>query len=844
MPNPKPITDVPRDSHEKIGSLQKEAFIVVVVVVVGSVLLVCLSGLAFLWWHRRQRYHQNRHLVISPEDLKIIHLPVRRWDGVSYESGKAIYRNALVSLDPLTEVRLLSWDTGWTGGNISRRGIRACDMIEDTPMDAFIEGFNETNEEWQFAKAAPPDIQEDIEPFFLYPPSETLAQSLPASTPKAAHVTLRSQDAMDLGAPGQHTEDCHSPQGNGGDVEQGTAFVVPSWATSLVSAKSMPASSAQEPLSTVMSVPASSAQVPLGTAISMPASSAQVAFGPSKGVPTSSAQEPTGTVNTTMTLTKSQVLKLLWRSKHLQHPNIVPVIGVVWCLPPLAPSIPVLVRECEELGPLTEVKENMTMGLDAVRQADICKDTAQALAYLHAQDNPRLKPVLQPNLSSVMLNRYSRAKVCVPLPSLEDVLTSKGVGISCCGKPKEDLNPAMKKPDSDDSDECVRDNLLAPVHDEELEDVLRFGQGLAYMLTILPDTSTCDRSTSETTSRLTRSRSQGIIKGTSLFESQFKEIQAGYGQGLADLVAQCCATEKHDRPSFVQIHSRLEELTPEIIQVATQAHQEKALTKPPSFAKKATVDELLYELFPSQVADALKSGRHPDPEPYSEVSLFFSDVCGYTNICSSLQPHDVMNMLHRLYSRFDTLAQELCLFKVETVGDAYLCVANLKHPQPEVHARLMAEFAFGCLEAANNELICPSKPELGHIHIRVGIHAGCVMGAVVGTLNRRFGLFGDAVNVASRMESSCIKDHIQCSAPFMKLLRKQWPENAALAVPQGAKEIKGKGKMHTYMLYPAGRVEQAGAVKLPSNLQQQQQQQQQLAHASTRKSMEGNAIVQ
>ncbi|KAF5843348.1 periplasmic binding protein-like I, partial [Dunaliella salina] len=135
MPNPKPITDVPRGSHEKIGSLQKEAFIVVVVVVVGSVLLVCLSGLAFLWWHRRQRYHQNKHLVISPEDLKVIHLPVRRWDGISFESGKAIYRNALVSLEPLTDVRLSGWDVGRAVCTISRLKTSTGDMNEDTYMD-------------------------------------------------------------------------------------------------------------------------------------------------------------------------------------------------------------------------------------------------------------------------------------------------------------------------------------------------------------------------------------------------------------------------------------------------------------------------------------------------------------------------------------------------------------------------------------------------------------------------------------------------------------------------------------------------------------------------------------
>jgi len=136
------------------------------------------------------------------------------------------------------------------------------------------------------------------------------------------------------------------------------------------------------------------------------------------------------------------------------------------------------------------------------------------------------------------------------------------------------------------------------------------------------------------------------------------------------------------------------------------------------------------------------------------------------------------------------------------VGDAYLCVANLKTPQPDYHAQLMAQFAFGCLAAANSELICPSKPELGHIHIRVGLHAGPVMGAVVGTLNRRYGLFGDSVNVASRMESTSLKDHTQCSAPFMQLLKEQWPEVAALAAAQGPKQIKGKGTMETFLLFP------------------------------------------
>eukprot|EP00967_Tisochrysis_lutea_P027227 scaffold31537_cov19-Tisochrysis_lutea.AAC.1 len=74
---------------------------------------------------------------------------------------------------------------------------------------------------------------------------------------------------------------------------------------------------------------------------------------------------------------------------------------------------------------------------------------------------------------------------------------------------------------------------------------------------------------------------------------------------------------------------------------------------------------------------------------------------------------------------------------VETIGDAYMCAGNLRHPQPDTHAALMADFAFGCCAAANEEPVCLSRPDMGFIHIRVGIHTGPVTGAVVGTLNRR-----------------------------------------------------------------------------------------------------------
>eukprot|EP00967_Tisochrysis_lutea_P118705 scaffold193114_cov23-Tisochrysis_lutea.AAC.1 len=101
-----------------------------------------------------------------------------------------------------------------------------------------------------------------------------------------------------------------------------------------------------------------------------------------------------------------QILRLVWRSKNLQHPSVLPVIGVMWSLPSVPPNMAVLVTECQELGVLSSVMDNKTMELDAVKLLDICKDLAQALAYLHAQTHPRLRTVLQPRLAGVMLNKH------------------------------------------------------------------------------------------------------------------------------------------------------------------------------------------------------------------------------------------------------------------------------------------------------------------------------------------------------------------------------------------------------------------------------------------------------
>ncbi|KAF5831673.1 hypothetical protein DUNSADRAFT_12754 [Dunaliella salina] len=152
-------------------------------------------------------------------------------------------------------------------------------------------------------------------------------------------------------------------------------------------------------------------------------------------------------------------------------------------------------------------------------------------------------------------------------------------------------------------------------------------------------------------------------------------------------------------------------------------------------------------------------------EKHKSVTVLFSDIVGFTSLSEQLQPTQVMAMLADLYSKFDDMADELQVYTIDTIGDCYMCAANLIQPLSN-HAVVMAELGQRMIQVANSTTTPLGTP----LVIRVGIHTGPLMSGILGSHRMKFTLVGDTVNVASRMESTALPNTIQVSSKTYELL--------------------------------------------------------------------------
>ncbi|KAI3366247.1 hypothetical protein L3Q82_009720, partial [Scortum barcoo] len=208
--------------------------------------------------------------------------------------------------------------------------------------------------------------------------------------------------------------------------------------------------------------------------------------------------------------------------------------------------------------------------------------------------------------------------------------------------------------------------------------------------------------------------------------------------------------------------------------------------------EKEKTEILLYAMLPRHIANQLKDGKSVEAGEFEVCTILFSDVVTFTNICAACEPIHVVHMLNSMYSKFDRLTNIHDIYKVETIGDAYMVVGGVPVPT-ETHAHRVANFALG-MRIAAREVTNPVTGE--PIQIRVGLHTGPVLAGVVGEKMPRYCLFGDTVNTASRMESHGVPDHIHLSTPTYSELK----DSGFNIQERGQIEVKGKGQMTTYFL--------------------------------------------
>ncbi len=201
-------------------------------------------------------------------------------------------------------------------------------------------------------------------------------------------------------------------------------------------------------------------------------------------------------------------------------------------------------------------------------------------------------------------------------------------------------------------------------------------------------------------------------------------------------------------------------------------------------------EALLLNILPEKIAERLKKKEHPIADYFNNVSILFIDMAGFTQFSDIRDPKDTVNMLNDVFTHFDTLAGKYGLEKIKTIGDCYMAVCGLPEPRTD-HAYAAAQMALEVKESMKEYKAKDGTP----ISFRFGLDCGPVVAGVIGKKKFVYDLWGDAVNTASRMESTGVANEIHCTDNF-----KQELEGRYQFISRGMVEVKGKGAMNTWLL--------------------------------------------
>ncbi|XP_033468079.2 guanylate cyclase 2G [Epinephelus lanceolatus] len=469
--------------------------------------------------------------------------------------------------------------------------------------------------------------------------------------------------------------------------------------------------------------------------------------------------------------------------KEMKHENLVQFFGV--CIEP--PNVCVVTQYCRK-GSLKDVLKSTDVELDAMFKLSFAYDIVNGMDFIHKSNlkfHGNLKPStclvdsrLQIKLSGFGLweFKYGSKNKIIPLDSLNHEVMYwtapellRQVGLQVNGTPKADVYSFAII-----MWELMYNAKSGPYYDINLEP------------------------------------KEIIMQLRTPYQGEF--LRPPLSEELCDeninLLLKACWNENPDhRPPFASIRRQLKDISPDshanildnmVEKLEKYAnHLEEVVEERTNqlTAEKSRADKLLSSMLPRPIADQLMAGKSVEPQSYDMVTIFFSDIVGFTSMCSVSSAMEVVTFLNDLYSLFDDIIKMYDVYKVETIGDAYMVASGLPISNGFQHAIEISTMALHFLSAIKIFRIHHMPTE--NLAIRIGIHSGPVVAGVVGTTMPRYCLFGDTVNMASRMESNSLplKIHIsQCTADILV------QAGSFVLEERGEIEMKGKGSHKTYWL--------------------------------------------
>ncbi|XP_037954574.1 atrial natriuretic peptide receptor 1 isoform X3 [Teleopsis dalmanni] len=496
--------------------------------------------------------------------------------------------------------------------------------------------------------------------------------------------------------------------------------------------------------------------------------------------------------DTNINLTRSLMLELK-QMKDLQHDHLVKFYGA--CLNPLRSFL--LMEYCPK-GSLQDILENEQFQLDWMFKLSLMHDIIRGMHFLHSSD----------------IKSHGNLKSSNCVVDSRFVLKITDFGLHTLRKNMQDVESEVEKCNSHaywskllwTAPELLRMENNRPPEGTQKADVYSFGiivheittrQGPFYL--------------GETEDEKSPQDIVELVKGYPILTLQpFRPYidECDNYLDINGIMTKCWSEDPIERPDFNALKTivrkinkdnetgnivdnllkRMEQYAnnlEELVEERTQDYLEQ----------KKKCEQLLYQLLPQSVAAQLISGQPVVAETFDQVTIYFSDIVGFTAISAESTPMQVVQFLNDLYTCFDSIVENFDVYKVETIGDAYMVVSGLPIRNGNQHAREIARLALALLEAVHNFKI-HHRPD-DRLKLRIGLHTGACVAGVVGLKMPRYCLFGDTVNTASRMESNgeALKIHI---SEKTKLALDEF--GTFITTKRGFVPMKGKGEMLTYWL--------------------------------------------